>query len=162
MKEVARNEQIIETAIMTKHPLEIALAVIKTTIKGNLQHKNLTLNKAIIKYFEKEIGLNISFQNFHTRPETEYGEDNKINPMEFIVYGVDFLTTGNIKDRFNLTDLKQSELVWVNSSVCKLKYLSADAARTVLESVIEDVKGLKVKVDEDSEVIPIGKELYYL
>lgn len=81
----------------------MALAVIKTTIKGELKIKNQTLNRAIIKYFRNRIGMNVSCEHFHPRREPEY-ENNPINPLEFLLYGVDFLSTAMIQDRFKLID----------------------------------------------------------
>ena len=50
-KEEARNKMLIENAILTKNPLELSMAAIQTKIKGDLNHKKLTLNRAIIRYF---------------------------------------------------------------------------------------------------------------
>lgn len=78
-KEYARNKMLIQNAILTKNPLELSMAAIQTKIKGNLKHKKLILNRTIINFFEKEIGINISFQNFNKRLDVDYAQNN-INP----------------------------------------------------------------------------------
>ena len=50
-KEEARNKMLIENAILTKNPLELSMAAIQTKIKGDLNHKKHTLNRAIIRFF---------------------------------------------------------------------------------------------------------------
>ena len=50
--EAARNKELIEKAILAKNPLELIKAAIQTTIKGSFQEKKLTLNKAIIRFFQ--------------------------------------------------------------------------------------------------------------
>jgi len=59
--EEARNREIIDKALMTKDPLELSLAAIKTTIKGDKIVKKLTLNRAIINYFKERLCIDISF-----------------------------------------------------------------------------------------------------
>lgn len=122
--EEKRNRRIIDEAKLNKKPLDLCLAAIKTTIKGDYKHKNMTLNRAIIKYFSARVGINISLQHFHPRPDPDYLDDNAVNPKEFIVYGVDFLTTSQIKGIFNIFEPQISELIWINSSTCKIKYKS--------------------------------------
>lgn len=80
IKEQNRNKQIIEEAKLIKQPLYLCLAVIKTTIKGDIKTKNMTLNRAIIQYFQEKVGINISHQHFHPRPEPNYSETNTANP----------------------------------------------------------------------------------
>lgn len=80
IKEEKRNRQIIEEAKLSKTPLYLCLAAIKTTIKGDIRHKNMALNRAIIKYFEGKVGINISNQHFHPRPDPDYFDENCINP----------------------------------------------------------------------------------
>lgn len=100
--EAARNKSLIEEALLSSQPEDLCFAVIKTTIKGDLQTKQRELNKAIIKYFKDNIKINISFQHFHPRIDADYSEDTTLNPCELLLYGVDLLTTKSIKDRFTI------------------------------------------------------------
>jgi hypothetical protein len=48
-----------------------------------------------------------------------------------VLYGVDFLTTNSIRDRFTILDALIREIVWINDSTCKLVYGSAEETERV-------------------------------
>jgi hypothetical protein len=52
-----------------------------------------------------------------------------------------------IKDRFNMINLPLHEIVWINSSTCKLKYCTEYLAKSVLDALAAEPEALKVKVD---------------
>jgi hypothetical protein len=83
--------------------LDLCFAAVKISIGGDLPTKQRELNRAIISYFKKEIGINISYEHFERKIEPDYSNPDMIpNPCELLIYGVDFLTTKMIKDRFTL------------------------------------------------------------
>ena len=59
---------------MTREPLDLVLATIKTTIKGDMKYKTQVLKREMLKFYEREAGINIAVQSFYPRPEGNYGE----------------------------------------------------------------------------------------
>jgi len=76
--EEARNKIILEKAILDRDGFGLLLATVKTMIRGSLKYKEHMIKKAIIKYFQQAVGIDISHQHFYPRPEAEYGPDNLI------------------------------------------------------------------------------------
>lgn len=119
---------------MTRSPLDICFAAIKTSIPGDFSLKEHTLNKAIIKYYKESININISCEHFYPKNDPDYtNPEVQPNPCEIILYGVDFLTTNAIKDRFKVLNTIIREINWINDSCCKLKYATAEEAEKVLK-----------------------------
>ena len=67
-----------------------------------------------------------------------------------------------IRDRFDLGKDKLEEIVWINSSCCKLKYHSEEEAKNVLESNVTEKESLKVKVDQLEDSTPKGNNQFLL
>jgi hypothetical protein len=52
------------------------------------------------------VGKNMVMEHFYPRIEPDYSDPNtKINPRQFLLYGVDYLTTNAIRDRFTVWNL---------------------------------------------------------
>ena len=60
------------------------------------------------------------------------------------------MTTKMIVNRFSLLEAVIDEIVWINSSTCKLKYATEQEASMVLERMVVDSSKLKAKREEDN------------
>jgi hypothetical protein len=68
-----------------------------------------------------------------------------------MIYGVDFLTTNKMRDRFASSYNKIHQIRFINDSTCRLVFKTEEEARCLLTEQLKEPKDIDLKNDNGDE-----------
>lgn len=120
--QASKDRAAIGKALLTGSPLELAIAIIKTLMEGDEDAKQKEIDAKILDYFEHSLKMHIGRDYFHPRPNPDVSQPYTLLPTQFLLYGVDLLSTNHLRALLPASGVQQ--IYWIDDSTCKLTFTS--------------------------------------
>ena len=137
--ENARNASIIQTAKMSRDPIDIIIALMKTKYRGSIKQKEKAVQHEIASYFESRVLIDITGQFFAEKIWPIAEECENTSDIALMVYGVDFLDTQQIGNMFSVPGQNPKRFVhkihWKNESNCLVEFFTPEFTEIALKQV---------------------------
>ncbi len=115
---------------MTHTPLDGLIAIKKYLLPGTREEKIKTLQDWLQEFFLEKSQINLEEDYLSARIDIGLlSEPTIINPTKLIVFGVDFLSTSQIINKYTKFN---PQLAWIDSSHCLFTFESVDLASVMI------------------------------